>query len=78
MELASSSIQYANNNDRQLRFRTLSESLERTRKKYQSKLRRLEQQILQSLMKKQFGKSFDANSQSVYSCLSTETDQTED
>ena len=32
--------------------------MERTRKKYQAKLRQLERQILQPMMKKQFGKSF--------------------
>ncbi len=52
--------------------------MEKTRRKYQVKLKRLEQQILQSFMQKQFGSSFtDVNSQSVYSSLSTETDQTD-
>ncbi len=55
---------------------SLSENLERTRRRYQGRLRRLEQQILHSILKKHFGKTFtaDSNSQSVYSCLSTETD----
>ena len=36
----------------------LNDNLERSRKKYQSKLRQLERQILQPMMKKQFGKSY--------------------
>ena len=38
----------------------LNANLERTRKKYQSKLRQLEQQILGPMLKKQFGKSLIA------------------
>ena len=38
--------------------RLLSDNLDRTRNKYQAKLRQLERQILQPMMKKQFGKSF--------------------
>ena len=38
----------------------LSDNLERTRKKYQAKLTQLERQILQPMMKKQFGKSYVA------------------
>lgn len=38
--------------------RLLSDNLDRNRNKYQAKLRQLERQILQPMMKKQFGKSF--------------------
>ncbi|XP_059085574.1 colorectal mutant cancer protein-like [Tigriopus californicus] len=60
---------------------TLFESLERTRKKYQSKMKRMERQILQSFIPKELmSNNCDIQSQpgSIYSSLSTETDQTSD
>lgn len=59
----------------------LFESLERTRKKYQNKMKRMERQILQSFIPKELmSNNCDIQSQpgSIYSSLSTETDQTSD
>ena len=43
----------------------MAETLERTKKRYQSKLKRLEQQILQPMIQKQLG--LDVGEQSVFS-----------
>jgi hypothetical protein len=71
-------------------FRSLNETLDRTRNKYKSKLKQLEQQILQPMMKRQFGKSFELDAGAAVngtmdsqiggtsSVYSTETDQTSD